>query len=420
MIKFGCDYLNYVSAEDFEARCRKAGHYLGLAQHSLKGGWVDWPIEVSGEEIESIKAAADLINEHSEYLVCIGVGGSYLGHRAIISALGEPRRHTKIIYAGNSLSAEAMAKLMRRLGEADFSINVISKSGETLEPAVAFRLLRKKLIEKYGAEGAKERIFVTTSADKGRLHDEAVAQGYTRFVIPDNIGGRYSVLTPVGLLPMAVAGVDIEALLNGAIVEREDLFNNLGGDAAKYAAMRNILFEQFYTIEALAFFEPVLNFFGEWWKQLYGESEGKDGRGIFPTTLSYSADLHSLGQYMQEGRRDLFETFLEVKHGEQGFVLTEEDGDADGLNYLAGKELDELNKVAAEATRQAHVSGGVPVVTLTMPAVDEVSLGALVYFFEAACAMSAFSMGVNPFDQPGVEAYKNEMFRRLGRPGYNK
>ena len=358
------------------------------------------------------------INADAVYLVCVGIGGSYLGHRAVIEALGGERGRTKILYAGNSLSARELEKVVKQLGAADFSVNVISKSGTTTEPAVAFRTFKKLLIDKYGEEAAAKRIYATTDANKGALHDEAVAKGYTTFVVPDNIGGRYSVLTGVGLLAIAAAGIDIDRLMDGAEEERTALISD-GGKAAEYAVLRNVMLEKGYNIEVLANFEPSFMYFNEWWKQLFGESEGKEGKGIFPASVIYSTDLHSMGQYMQEGRRALFETFVEVAGDYAGVTVPGSAENLDGLQYLEGRELDSICKVAAQATREAHAAGGVPVTQIIMPNIDERSLGALIYFFEMACALSAFTLGVNPFNQPGVEAYKTRMFELLGKPGYN-
>ena len=312
-----------------------------------------------------------------------------------------------------------LQKVVAELGDKDFSVNVISKSGTTTEPAVAFRIFKQMLIDKYGEEEAAKRIYATTDANKGALHDEAAAKGYEMFVVPDNIGGRYSVLTAVGLLAIAVAGIDIDKLMDGALEERAALISD-GGAAAEYAAMRNILLEKGYDIEILANFEPQFVQFNEWWKQLFGESEGKEGKGIYPASVVDSTDLHSMGQYIQEGRRALFETFVEVSAEYDGVKVPEFTENLDGLKYLEGKEMDYINKTANAATREAHMAGGVPVLEVVMPDIDERSLGGLIYFFEMSCALSGFTLGVNPFNQPGVEAYKNRMFELLGKPGYEK
>lgn len=419
MIDFKCDYQKYISAEELDERVARTRQFVARAQQDDFGGWVDLPINYDRDEFARIKAAAAQINADSDYLVCIGIGGSYLGHRAVIEALGGERGRTKVLYAGNSLSARGLEKVMHQIGEADFSVNVISKSGTTTEPAVAFRAFKKMLIEKYGEEAAAKRIYATTDANKGALHDEAEAKGYTTFVVPDNIGGRYSVLTGVGLLAIAAAGIDIDRLMDGAEEERTVLISD-GGKAAEYATLRNVMLEKGYDIEVLANFEPNFMYFNEWWKQLFGESEGKENKGIFPASVIYSTDLHSMGQYMQEGRRALFETFVEVTGDYTGVAVPTAAENLDGLQYLEGREVDNICKVATQATREAHAAGGVPVMQIIIPNVDERSLGALIYFFEMACALSAFTLGVNPFNQPGVEAYKTRMFELLGKPGYNR
>jgi len=419
MIDFKCDFQKFISAEELDERVAMTRQFVARAQQDDFGGWVDLPINYDKDEFARIKAAAAQINSDSDYLVCIGIGGSYLGHRAVIEALGGERGRTKILYAGNSLSARGLEKVVKQLGDADFSVNVISKSGTTTEPAVAFRTFKKLLVEKYGEEGAAKRIYATTDANKGALHDEAVAKGYAAFVVPDNIGGRYSVLTGVGLLAIAVAGIDIDRLMDGAEEERVTLISD-GGKAAEYATLRNVMLEKGYDIEVLANFEPSFMYFNEWWKQLFGESEGKENKGIFPASVIYSTDLHSMGQYMQEGRRALFETFVEVAGDYAGVAVPTAAENLDGLQYLEGREVDNICKVATQATREAHAAGGVPVMQIIVPDVDERSLGALIYFFEMACALSAFTLGVNPFNQPGVEAYKTRMFELLGKPGYNR
>lgn len=403
------------------------------------GGWFDLPETYDRTELAAIQAAAAKIQQTSEYLVCIGIGGSYLGHRALSEAL-RSTSGVKLLYAGNSLSPETYADLFATLGDHDFSINVISKSGTTTEPAVAFRLLKAKLYAKYG-DAAKARIYATTDATHGALHDEAVAEDYQRFIVPDNIGGRYSVLSAVGLLPLAAAGVDIEALLAGAAAERQTLISALQAAAPsapettsetattpqsladlpvlRYASLRAQLFAQGTDLEVLATFEPHFQQFTEWWKQLFGESEGKQHQGIFPVSVVYTTDLHSLGQYLQEGRRNIFETMLEFATPPASELTVPQTNDnPDGLQYLEGKTLTELNQKALEATVTAHRDGGIPVVELIAPDQSPQSLGALVFFFETACALSAQLVGVNPFDQPGVEAYKNNMFHLLGKPGF--
>ena len=371
--------VNFSSKVD-EARLSQI---LAEIRSDAMGGWLDLPKRVDMAELVRIKEAAKKINDESEYLVCIGIGGSYLGHRAIIEAL-RPKGETKIIYAGNSLSRRELDRALEKVGDHDFSINVISKSGTTLEPAIAFEEFKKKLVEKYGTEDAKTRIYATTDANKGTLHDEAVANGYTRFVVPDNIGGRYSVLTAVGLLPLAVAGVDVEKLLEGA----SEAFDTVAGPASEYASMRYTLGSRGYDTEVFASFEPSTLYFNEWLKQLFGESEGKNKQGIFPASVVYSTDLHSLGQFMQDGRRNLFETVINFP-------------------------TDEMNQKVVAAVMKAHTAGSIPVLAITVPSFDEKGFGELVYFFELACAISAKLFGVNPFDQPGVEAYKTELKQLL-------
>lgn len=417
MIEFKCDLGHLVDENTFNLKLEQARNAVTRAQEDDFGGWVDLPVKYDREEFARIEKAAEKINGDSDYLVCIGIGGSYLGHRAVIEALGGERKRTKIIYAGNSLSSLQLNCALRELGDADFSINVISKSGTTTEPAVAFRVFKEKLIAKYGEEEAAKRIYATTDANKGALHDEAVAKGYEMFVVPDNIGGRYSVLTAVGLLAIATAGINIRLLMDGAEEERFALISN-GGLAAEYAAVRNCLLDRYYDIEILANFEPQFASFNEWWKQLFGESEGKDGLGIFPASVVDSTDLHSMGQYIQEGRRNLFETFVQIDSDLSHATVPAMNDNLDGLAYLEGKELDYINKKACEATKAAHKDGGVPVLEIKMPSLDERSLGGLIYFFEMSCALSGFVLGVNPFNQPGVEAYKNNMFKLLEKPGY--
>ena len=393
-------------------------------------GWVDLPENYDREEFARIKQAAKKIAADSEVLVVIGIGGSYLGARAAIEFLNhsffnqlprEKRGTPEIYFAGNNLSASYINGLVELIGDRDFSINVISKSGTTTEPSIAFRIFKELAEKKYGDQAAS-RIYATTDRARGALKTLADNEGYETFVVPDDIGGRYSVLTAVGLLPIAVAGVDLDALMEGAKEARERAIHAPyeENDAMQYAAVRNILLRKGKGIEILANYEPALHQLAEWWKQLFGESEGKENKGIFPASVVYSTDLHSMGQYMQEGRRALFETFVEVAGDYTGVVVPTVSENLDGLQYLEGREVDSICKVATQATREAHAGGGVPVMEIIIPEVDERSLGALIYFFEMACALSAFTLGVNPFNQPGVEAYKTRMFELLGKPGYNK
>ena len=411
--------IEFRSDQNIKIDAERISELVAAVRQDPMGGWFDLPDNYDRAELAAIKEAAAKINSDSEYLVCIGIGGSYLGHKAVIEALA-PASPTKILYAGNSLSSRELRRLLVELGDADFSINVISKSGTTTEPAVAFRILKQKLVEKYG-DTANERIYATTDANKGALHDEAVAENYTRFVVPDNIGGRYSVLTAVGLLPLAAAGVDVDALLTGAADERQEFLSakDVAETAiANYATTRAKLAKR-HAVEVLASFEPCLHDFEEWWKQLFGESEGKKHQGIFPASVIYTTDLHSLGQYLQEGRRDIFETMLGfVRDNSSEILVPELSEDLDGLGYLEGRPLTYLNATAKEATIAAHRSGGIPVLEVLAPELSAHSLGALIFFFELSCALSAKLLKVNPFDQPGVEAYKTNMFHLLGKPGY--
>lgn len=394
-------------------------------------GWIDLPVNYDREEFDRILKAKEKIQQNSDILLVIGIGGSYLGARAAIemlnhsfyNALPKEKRNTpQVFFVGNNISSTYMTELMDLLDGKDWSINVISKSGTTTEPALAFRVFRKMLIEKYGKAEAKNRIFVTTDKSRGALKTLATEEGYETFVVPDDIGGRYSVLTAVGLLPIAVSGIDIKAMMEGAAKAREDfskedLDDNL---AYQYAAIRNILYNKGKTIEMLINYEPGLQYFAEWWKQLFGESEGKDQKGIYPSSANFSTDLHSLGQYVQEGRRDLFETVIKVEKPRYDIEIEKEETDLDGLNYLAGKTVDFVNTKAFEGTVLAHTDGGVPNLVVTIPKMDAYTFGYLVYFFEKACAMSGYLLGVNPFDQPGVEAYKVNMFALLGKPGFEE
>lgn len=394
-------------------------------------GWVDLPENYDKEEFSRIKKAADKIKSDSEVLLVIGIGGSYLGARAALEMLNhsfynilpqEKRQTPQVIFVGNSISSSYMKDLYDLMEGKDVSINVISKSGTTTEPAIAFRIFRKYLEEKYGVEEAKQRIYATTDREKGALKTLANEQGYQSFVIPDDVGGRYSVLTAVGLLPIAASGVDIDAMMAGASQAQTELADpNLDENPAyQYAAVRNVLYNKGKTIEMLINYEPALQYFSEWWKQLFGESEGKDFKGIYPSSANFSTDLHSLGQYVQEGRRDLFETVLHVEKPKHDLTLEEETQDLDGLNYLAGQTIGFVNEKAYQGTMLAHTDGQVPNLIVHLPELDAYTFGYIVYFFEKACAISGYLLGVNPFDQPGVEAYKKNMFALLGKPGFEK
>ena len=394
-------------------------------------GWIDLPVNYDKEEYERIKKAAAKIQSDSEVLLVIGIGGSYLGARAAIEALRhsfynvldkEARKTPEIYYVGNSISSTYLQHLIEVVGDRDFSINMISKSGTTTEPAIAFRVFKKILVEKYGKEEAAKRIYATTDKQKGALKSFADAEGFETFVVPDDVGGRFSVLTAVGLLPIAVSGADIDALMEGAASARksciEEAFEN--NDAMQYAAVRNALYENGRGIEILANYEPALHYVGEWWKQLYGESEGKDGKGIFPAAVDLTTDLHSMGQFIQDGTKNHFETVICVDEPKCNIVLEEEAEDLDGLNYLAGKTVDFINKSAMNGTVLAHVDGQVPNLMVHMAKMDAFTLGELFYFFEFACGISGYVLGVNPFNQPGVESYKKNMFALLGKPGYEE
>lgn len=391
-------------------------------------GWVDLPVAYDKKEFSRIKNAAERIKKSSDLLIVIGIGGSYLGARAAIEFVKSPlynnlKKDTPDIYfAGNNISSTALTELLSIAEGRDLSINVISKSGTTTEPAIAFRVFKDLLVKKYGVEGARERIFVTTDKARGTLKHFSDEAGYETFVVPDDVGGRYSVLTAVGLLPIAVAGIDIDAMMAGAAAARadyaaDDLCKN---DAIRYAAYRNILARKGKTTEILVGYEPFQLMLNEWWKQLFGESEGKNHKGLLPDSVIFSTDLHSLGQYIQEGQRNLFETVLDIKDVGAEFVIPHDDANVDGLNFIAGKKLDFVNKTAMLATLIAHTDGGVPNLVIELSDRTAASFGYLVYFFELACAVSGYLLGVNPFDQPGVEAYKKNMFALLGKPGYEE
>ena len=401
-----------------------------LARHNGPGGdftgWVNLPRDYDKEEFARIKAAAKKIRRQSQVLVVIGIGGSYLGARAVIELLASPNYNLKqkntpdIYFTGNGLSTDALLELIALIGERDFSVNVISKSGTTTEPAVAFRIFRAMLEEKYGPEGARERIYATTDKARGALKGLADQEGYEEFVVPDDVGGRYSVLTAVGLLPIAAAGLDIDQLMAGAQRAMEALSApDLDNPAWQYAAARNALYESGKKVELLVCYEPSFRFFSEWWKQLYGESEGKENKGLFPASVEFTADLHSMGQYIQQGERLMFETV--VKFAPKGeFIIPNDPANVDGLNFLSGKPLAFVAEQAMRGTILAHVDGGVPNILLELPAIGEDTVGELIYFFEYVCGLSGYLLKVNPFDQPGVEAYKKNMFALLGKPGYEQ
>ncbi len=394
-------------------------------------GWIDLPVDYDKEEFARIKEAAKKIQSDSEVLVVIGIGGSYLGARAAIEFLRhgfynnlsrEVRKTPEIYYAGNSISASYLKGLVDVIGDRDFSVNIISKSGTTTEPAIAFRVFKEMLEKKYGKEGAAKRIYATTDKAKGALKKLAAEEGYETFVVPDDVGGRFSVLTAVGLLPIAASGADIDQLMEGAAegrrlaLEKEFAEN----DAVQYAAIRNILLRKGKSVEVLANYEPSLHYVSEWWKQLYGESEGKDQKGLFPASVDLTTDLHSMGQFIQDGARIMFETVLNVENSRETIVINEEPVDLDGLNYLAGKEIDFVNKSAMNGTILAHTDGNVPNLMVKIPEQNEFYLGELFYFFEFAVGVSGYLLGVNPFNQPGVESYKKNMFALLGKPGYEE
>ena len=431
-VKLNDGYLKGFISEDeykgiagqIEAAHKALHSKTGLGNDFL--GWLDLPENYDKEEFVRIKAAAARIQANSDVFVVIGIGGSYLGARAVIEFLKScdynllTKDTPKILFAGNNISSTALSEILDICEGRDVSINMISKSGTTTEPAIAFRVLREMLEEKYGAEEAKKRIFCTTDKARGTLKALADAKGYETFVVPDDVGGRYSVLTAVGLLPIAVAGCDIDALMKGAADARTafcdtDIEKN---DCYKYAAIRNILYRKGKSMELFVSYERSVQMFAEWFKQLYGESEGKDGKGLYPSSAVFSTDLHSLGQYIQEGRRNFFETVLLINKAKREITLKKEANDIDGLNFLEGRTMDYVNRKAFEGTVLAHTDGNVPNVVLSVDEVSEYELGQLIYFLEKACAISGYVLGVNPFNQPGVESYKKNMFALLGKPGY--
>ena len=439
MSKLLFDYskaLEFVSQEEidnFESTVNLAKETLinkkGAGADFL--GWLDLPVNYDKEEFERIKKAAKKIQSDSEVLVVIGIGGSYLGAKACIEALSQSfyalldktkRPYPHIVFCGNSISEKYLHDLEEALEGKDFSINIISKSGTTTEPAVAFRVLKQALIKKYGKEEAKKRIYATTDRAKGALKKLTDEEGYESFVVPDDVGGRFSVLTAVGLLPIAVAGIDIDRLMSGAAAARKSALEKpyKENPALLYAAMRNIIHRKGKAIEILANYEPSLHYISEWWKQLYGESEGKDNKGIYPASVDLTTDLHSMGQFIQEGSRILYETVISIEKPLVNMLLEEEEKDTDGMNYLAGKSIDFVNKSAMNGTILAHTDGGVPNLSIVLPELNEEYLGELFYFFEFACGVSGYILAVNPFNQPGVESYKKNMFALLGKPGFEK
>lgn len=426
-------YLKEYEIDNFQPMITEAHNMLhnktGVGNDFL--GWVDLPIDYDKEEFARIEKAAKRIQENSDILLVIGIGGSYLGARAAIEMLTHSfhnalpknkRKSPAVFFVGNNISSTYIQDLLELVDGQDFSINVVSKSGTTTEPAIAFRVFKEALEKKYGKEEAKTRIFATTDKARGALKTLADSEGYETFVIPDDVGGRFSVLTAVGLLPIATAGISIKEMMQGAADARlaymePELKKNI---CYQYAAARNALYRKNKSIEILANYEPKLQYFGEWWKQLYGESEGKDQRGIFPASVNLSTDLHSLGQYIQDGLRNIFETVINVEKPNKELIIQEEENDLDGLNYLAGKTVDFVNKNAYKGTLLAHNDGGVPNIVLSVPELSPYYFGYMVYFFEKACGISGYLLGVNPFDQPGVEAYKKNMFALLGKKGYEE
>ena len=439
MSKLSFDYskaLEFVSQEEID----NFENTVNLAKETLinkKGagsdflGWIDLPVNYDKEEFDRIKKAAKKIQGDSEVLVVIGIGGSYLGAKACIEALSHSfytlldkskRKFPHIVFCGNSISEKYLNDLAQALEDKDYSINVISKSGTTTEPAIAFRVLKKALIKKYGEEEAKRRIYATTDKSKGALKKLTDEEGYESFVVPDDIGGRFSVLTAVGLLPIAVSGIDIDKLMSGAQRARKSALEDPYKENAAllYAALRNIIHRKGKFVEILANYEPSLHYVSEWWKQLYGESEGKDNKGIFPASVDLTTDLHSMGQFIQEGSRILYETVISIKKPIVNMLLEKEEKDTDGMNYLTGKSIDFVNKSAMNGTMLAHTDGGVPNLSIILPELSEEYIGELFYFFEFACGVSGYILAVNPFNQPGVESYKKNMFALLGKPGFEK
>ncbi len=429
-IKVVSEYLkDFVSVEEYEAELKKIPQIIETIKNKSGAGndflgWVDLPENYDRVEFEAIKKAAAKIRSQSQALLVIGIGGSYLGARAAIEFLKSPyynqltKDAPEIYFIGNSFSGDDLADVLAICEGKDISVNVISKSGTTTESAIAFRIIRDVLSKKYTDEEIKDRVYVTTDKARGALKGLADKEGYETFVVPDDIGGRFSVLTPVGLLPIAVCGADIDALMNGALSFKKEFDSNVENEAVKYAVIRNILLGKGKDVELLCSYEPALRMFTEWWKQLYGESEGKDGKGIFPASVIFSTDLHSLGQYIQDGQRKLFETVLKQNESICEVKVPHNDADFDGLNYIAGETLHSVNEKAYLGTMLAHTDGGVPNLIIEYTKRDEKTLGELIYFFCIACAVSGYMLDVNPFNQPGVESYKKNMFALLGKPGY--
>lgn len=421
------DAINNDAAE-FQKHNEALHHKTGKGNDFL--GWVNLPSSISEAELTDFEATAKILQDKKiEIFVVIGIGGSYLGAKAVLDALSDSFAHLKennkplVLFAGQNIGEDYLYELRELLKNKEYAMAVISKSGTTTEPAIAFRLLKQDMEDKYGKEEAKSRIVAVTDANRGALKSLAIAEGYKTYVIPDDVGGRYSVLTPVGLLAIAVAGFDIRALIRGAV----DMENASGVDVpfednlpAQYAAVRNELYKNGKLVEILVNYNPKLHYVSEWWKQLYGESEGKEGKGIFPASVDFTSDLHSMGQYIQEGERSLFETVISIGSPDQEVIIPSDDTNMDGLNYLAGKRVDEVNKMAELGTMLAHVDGGVPNMQIILPELNEYFLGQLIYFFEKACGLSGYMLGVNPFDQPGVEAYKKNMFALLEKPGFEE
>ena len=430
--RFALDFISEKEILDLADNCLK--YNSSLHQKNGRGsdflGWVNLPSSITEAELDDLMATASRIRQKNiDIFVVIGIGGSYLGTKAIVDALTDsfanlkPLKNPLILFAGQNIGEDYFFELRELLKVKEYAMAVISKSGTTTEPAVAFRILKNDLEEKYGKDEARERIIAITDASRGALRKLAGTEGYKTYVIPDDVGGRYSVLTPVGLLAIAVAGLDIRKLVEGALIVEKSSDENVPYSKnlpAQYAAIRNLLYQSGKKIEILVNFHPKLHFIGEWWKQLYGESEGKEGKGIFPASVDFTSDLHSMGQYIQEGERILFETVLSVKTPDHPVTIPEDPDNLDGLNFLAGKRIDEVNKMAELGTALAHVDGGVPNLIIEMPKLNEYYLGQLIYFFEKACGISGYLLGVNPFDQPGVEAYKKNMFALLEKPGFEE